>query len=288
MALIQYDNEYMRLKRVALYKPSRQELAVEDFAANMYESEPDPAKVLVEFSGIVSKLESLGVAVVVLEDREGETENTSNMVFLRDTAFVFNQTIMLANMKHQVRMAEPKKLAKLLSKTNDSYAKYIKDMLGENTMEGADIFALAPDRLCLYSGLRTSKGTESVITRSFPGTKIQAIKANITRIPQHLLGALHIVDHDLALRRRTYCKDSIKGLAFVDFDEDTEVTHGFALNVITLGPREILMPANRPRTQARIEAAGVTCHTVEINEIHKMGGGLACMALPLERESQCL
>ncbi len=288
MALVQYDNEYLRLKRVALYRPRLAEITVKDIQSHMYELSPDPTKVLKEFSGIVSKLKSLGVEVVVLEDRGAETEKTSNMIFLRDTAFVFNQTIMLANMKHQIRKAEPQKLAKLLCNNDSSYAKHIRDDLRENTMEGADLFVLSTSQLCLYSGLRTSKGTQTVLAESFPKTTIKAIKASITRIPQHLLGALHIVDEGLILRRYTYCKDSIGGFRVVDFDEGSEITNGFALNIITLGPREVLMPANRPNTQARLEAAGVKCHTVEIEEIHKMGGGLACMALPLERELQCL
>src|SRR5688572_20015403 len=113
MALIHYKNEYSQLKRVALYRPALDEIEQKDAKAAMYIDIPDPVKVLEEFDGIVEKLQSLGTEVVVLEQAEG-LPKTSNMIFLRDVAFPFRDEIVLANMKHPLRYAEPEKFKKLL------------------------------------------------------------------------------------------------------------------------------------------------------------------------------
>jgi len=57
-----------------------------------------------------------------------------------------------------------------------------------------------------------------------------------------------------------------------------------ALNFVTLGPRWILMAAGNPISQAFYEAAGITCQTVEVDELVKAAGGIGCLTGILERE----
>jgi N-dimethylarginine dimethylaminohydrolase len=97
------------------------------------------------------------------------------------------------------------------------------------------------------------------------------------------LGGVHILDKKLASRRVQYRIDQIEDYDFIDFDENEEIREGFALNIVTISPREILMPANNPNTRKKMETSGIVCHEVSVQEIHKMGGGLACMILPLWR-----
>ena len=59
---------------------------------------------------------------------------------------------------------------------------------------------------------------------------------------------------------------------------------GIALNFVTLGPQRILMSAGNPVTQAFYEEAGITCHTVEVDELLKAAGGIGCLTGILERE----
>lgn len=283
MALIHYKNEYSQLKRVALYRPAPDEIEQKDAKAAMYIDIPDPVKVLKEFDGIVEKFQSLGIEVVVLEQAEGLSK-TSNMIFLRDVAFPFRDEIVLANMKHPLRYAEPEKLKKLLLAKYPDAANLFVDLDKSISMEGADIFAIDEDLLYVYTGNRTSEGIDLALQRIFPNASVKTIEANITGVPQHILGGVHILSDKLASRRIEYCMDGIEDYEFIDFKEDAETKDGFSLNILTLAPREILMPANNPATKRRLEVNGITCHEVEVNEIHKMGGGLACMALPLYRE----
>jgi arginine deiminase len=56
-------------------------------------------------------------------------------------------------------------------------------------------------------------------------------------------------------------------------------------NVLALAPRECLMVAGNPQTQAALEAAGCIVHTYVGAEISvKGGGGPTCLTRPLWRE----
>ena len=57
-----------------------------------------------------------------------------------------------------------------------------------------------------------------------------------------------------------------------------------ALNFVTVAPRHILMPAGNPLTQEFYEFLGITCHTVEMDEIIKAAGAIGCLTGIVERE----
>jgi N-dimethylarginine dimethylaminohydrolase len=106
----------------------------------------------------------------------------------------------------------------------------------------------------------------------------------------HLDGVLAILDRDLAAiwPRRTPFKvvDTLRrrGFSFIEVEDENEAQNWLPMNFVALAPGEILMPAGAERLQARYEAAGVRCHTVDISECIKAGGGIHCMTGFLKRE----
>src|SRR5690606_4275930 len=124
MGLINYTNEYERLTKVALYRPSIEEIYQGDPQDVMYVSHPNPQKVLDEFDGIAHKFTELGVEVVLLEDTATNPEVSPNMIFLRDTAAAIGSTLVLASMKHEIRKNEPAKLQRLLLQKDPYYAEH--------------------------------------------------------------------------------------------------------------------------------------------------------------------
>jgi arginine deiminase len=56
------------------------------------------------------------------------------------------------------------------------------------------------------------------------------------------------------------------------------------MNFVALAPGEILMPSGGDNLRTKYEQAGITCHTVEIRELIKAGGGIHCMTGFLKRE----
>lgn len=278
---INYTNEFSKLKSVVLYRPAAEEIDQGPPDKSMYISIPNVQSVLEEFDGIVHKLQQLGIEVIVL-DGKGTTEPTSNMIFLRDVAFVFKSDIILARMKHDLRKNEPIKFRDLLLERNPELLSHIKE-IGHGTFEGADLIIKDNKEIMTYTGSRTTETAIEELKKVYPSTNFINIPANIDRVPQHLLGSIHIIDQRLVTRRVKYCAADLDNYKYVNFDEDDETGNGLSLNILTVGPSEVLMPKNRNKTKAILEANGITCHEIEINEIHKMGGGLACMVLPIDR-----
>jgi N-dimethylarginine dimethylaminohydrolase len=68
-----------------------------------------------------------------------------------------------------------------------------------------------------------------------------------------------------------------RGCEVLRMPDEAELGRGLALSFVTLGPAQILMPAGNPRSQAFLEAAGVRCQTVPMEELAKAAGGIACL-----------
>ena len=284
MELIKYTNEYSRLRKVAVYKPSLDEISQRDIDYSMYLEIPRPKLVLEQFEKIISRLKELEIEVIILESKKDEV-NTPNMIFLRDDAFIYGDKILLANMKHEIRRPEPKKLESLLVRLNKDFSNSFIHLDQSLSMEGADIQITSKDSLYAYIGNRTSSRIVTELPRIFRNINtIGSINADGHMVPQHFLGRMHVIDSGLAIRRIEVCNQTISHYRLIDFLENEETKNRLSLNIITIAPREILMPANNPITKSRLEKHGITCHEVELDEIHKMGGGLACMILPLVRE----
>lgn len=264
-----------------MYRHDKSEIEQSDSDTAMYLSIPDADKVLREFDGIVDKLEELGIEVSVLEGKNS-TQKTPNMIYLRDVAFVYKSDIILARMKYAVREGEPAKFLNLIREQHPELLFHIKN-IDRGNLEGADLLVKSENEILTYTGSRTSVSALKELQKVYPNVKFTNIPANIAGVPQHLLGGIHIVDRSVLTRRIKYCSTEIEQFNLIDFDEDEEVGRGFSLNILTVGPGEILMPKNRYITKAAFEANGIICHEVEIDETHKMGGGLACMILPIAR-----
>jgi arginine deiminase len=63
-----------------------------------------------------------------------------------------------------------------------------------------------------------------------------------------------------------------------------EALRRMALNFVTLGPRRILMAGGSGITQRFFESAGISCHTVAVNELVKAAGGIGCLSGVLARD----
>ena len=78
-----------------------------------------------------------------------------------------------------------------------------------------------------------------------------------------------------------YTKGSI--LIHINSDEH-EANQRSSHNYVTVGPREIIMSASAPITQAFYERHGIICHTVEVGELRKAAGAVGCLTGILQRE----
>lgn len=286
MALINYTNEFGKLKKVALYKPRINEIYQGNPSDVMYVTKPDAEKVLIEFNNVVQAFRDLGIEVVLLEDLEHPYLQTTNMIFLRDVAAIIDNKIILANMKYALRKTEPRKFKNLFMDKCKVGENVFVELPNNMTMEGADIIVCNDSKILAYAGFRTSLEAVNKIASELQLEAISIPANNIQKVPQHLLGAVHIIAPGIIARRPRYYNFDVDGFEYLDFDETNEIKRNFAMNIVTIAPMEILMPSNCPDIMRKFEENGVRCHIVDIDEIHKMGGGLACMTLPLERATR--
>ncbi len=282
MAVVNYTNEYKRLRSAVMYVPSLDEIEQKNTANAMYLSSPNPFKVIDECKNVISKLKSLKVEVIELSQVSGQPK-TNNMIYLRDVAFVFRNKIFLGFPKHSIRSSEPLKFYDLIKDKAPDIARKIV-LNDKRQMEGADLLVDGPNNILIYEEGRTSPKIRELINGEFEDVEYSNVPAKITNVPQHLLGAMHIIDKDLYCTRNKICKFNDNKKCLIKFNESYEIVDKLAMNIITIGPREILMPSGCSNTKKEFEKWGIVCHETEITEINKMGGGLACMMLPLERK----
>ena len=119
---------------------------------------------------------------------------------------------------------------------------------------------------------------------------VEVIQVDLPIGTMHFMGMLRIVDRDLAigwpLRLAHRGVDALRarGYQVALIPDETEAKVGFSLNFVTLGPREILMAAGNPKSQAFYESLGITCRTVPIGELAKAAGAIGCLSGVLWRD----
>jgi N-dimethylarginine dimethylaminohydrolase len=119
---------------------------------------------------------------------------------------------------------------------------------------------------------------------------VETLTVDLPLGTMHLMGMLRFLDRDLALvwpGRLAYAaveRLRKSGFRVLLIPDTREAMQTMALNFVTLKPRSILMAAGNPATQAMLEAEGVTCHTVAVDELVKAAGGIGCLTGILHRE----
>jgi arginine deiminase len=151
------------------------------------------------------------------------------------------------------------------------------------TMEGADFFWISESEVLISVGNRTSEDFVTSFKFFYPNLKVTLVQAAPEGIPQHILGGAHIVDKDTIIQRKSIIKHDLGFRNTILLEETDEVINGYAMNILTIAPMEIIMPAGNPKTQEIYESHGIKVHTSPAKEIGKMGGAFACMTLPMKR-----
>jgi N-dimethylarginine dimethylaminohydrolase len=280
-----YSNEYDRLESVMLHIPRRHEIEYFDPKKVMYKSIPNYEKLLEEVDAYRTKLISLGIQVYDdLYFHETEYKPFPNQIFMRDLAVIMPDSIILANPKYDIRKGEEKNLLSTLR--HWGYSGRVIQLASSATMEGADFFWVSENEVIISVGNRTNDDFITSFKFFYPNIKVTTVAAAAEGIPQHILGGAHIVDKDTIIQRRSIVKHDLGFKNIVSLEETDEVVNGYAMNILTLGPKEIIMPSGNPETKAIYENHGIKVHESPAIELGKMAGAFACMTLPIKRSSK--
>jgi len=280
-----YSNEYDKLESVMIHIPRKNEIEYFDPKRAMYKSIPNYEKLLEEVDAYKKKLISLGIFVYDdLYFHETEYNRFPNQIYMRDLAVIMPDAIILANPKYDIRKGEEKNM--LATLRHWGYSGRVIELSSRVTMEGADFFWISESEVLISIGNRTSEDFISTFKFFYPNIKVNTVAAAPEGIPQHILGGAHIVSKDTIIQRRSIVKHDLGFKNVISLDETDEVVNGYAMNIVTIGPHEIIMPEGNPETQKIYEAHGIKVHTSPAYELGKMGGCFACCSLPIKRSKK--
>jgi len=280
------DSEWLPLKSVLLHRPGGELEATSESPTDSLMLEGiDPIAIPLQHDAMAQLYRSLGVSVSYVQP---PTLPPPNQLFAADLFVMTPQGAILGRPASVVRAGEERWVAQALSGMG---IPILRSVWGEGTFEGADLMWLARDTALLAQGLRTNSQGAAQVQSALRELGIRTVSTHLPPGTMHLMGQLRIVDRDLAVGwPGRLPQDAVEALETNGFQvaflpDQSEARGGFALNVVVLGPREILMPAGNPNTQSFYEELGIACRTVEVGEIGKAAGSIGCLTGVLERES---
>ncbi len=276
-------NEWSRLTAVLLHHPGPELTTSTDPNAALMLEPLDLTRAQAQHEAIAQAYRDAGVTVYYLNAERP----SPNQMFMADLFFMTPEGAVLARPASSVRAGEERQAAHRLA---DLGIPIVRSVSGYGTFEGADAMWLDEQTVILGRGLRTNDEGAVQVTAVLNQMGVQVIQVDLPYGTMHLMGMLRLVDRDLALawphrlvhRGVEMLRERGYEVAFIP--DAAEAEWGHALNVVTLAPRRVLMTAHAPVTQAFYESLGITCQTVEIDELVKAAGAIGCLTGVLMRE----
>jgi N-dimethylarginine dimethylaminohydrolase len=279
------SSECGTLRAVLLRRPGPELDEISDFDAVQMRADLDPARARAQHDDLVAAYESHDVTVHLVENGRPDKPNS---FFIRDLMLMTPEGAIIARPASTVRAGEERFVAEALGRLG---VPILMTVNGAGTFEGADVSWVDKDLCFLAEGLRTNEEGARQVERMLREIGVnEVVRIGLPYGAMHLDGLLNFLDRDLAVvwPRRTPYKIiqtlRARGFRLIDIEDDVAAQNLLPLNFVAIAPEEILMPAGGNLMRAKYEAAGVTCHTVEIGELIKAGGGIHCMTGFLKRD----
>ncbi len=270
------DSEYGVLRRVLLHRPG-DEISVDDPNGAQMLDRVDPGRAGEQHDAIADAYRSHGVEVCLVD---APVETLPNQMFMADLFAMTPEGAILARPASEVRAGEEAVAASALLGVG---VPLLRSVSGTGTFEGADLMWLSPSHVLVGRGLRTNAAAIAQVTAVLADMGVRATAVDMPAGTMHLMGMLRILDRDLAVAWPTrLAAAAVEALQAEGYEvhflpDNDEALRGFALNGVALGPRRFLMAAGNPVTQSFYEALGVTCTTVEVDELAKASGAIGCL-----------
>lgn len=279
------QNEWSLLKSVLMHRPG-EEIApsATDHNAIQMLAPLDLAKAQDEHDAMAQAYRDQGVTVHYVDPKGTPSPN---QMFCADLAVMTPQGAILARPASTVRAGEERQIARRLA---DLGMPIVKTLTGTATFEGADLMWLNEGEVVIGRGLRTNQEAIDQIATLLAETGVKTHAFDMPFGTMHFMGMLRIVDKDLVIAwpRRTPHAAVVKMMAsgyevaFAPNEEELKQNHAF--NIVTLGPRRIMMVAGNPVTQAFYESLGIETVVVAAHELGKAAGAAGCLTGVLHRE----
>lgn len=277
-------NEWASLRAVLLHQPGAEWDNLPDADAAQMLTLPAAAVARAQHQALAAAYAAAGVTVCYIEPSQTPPPN---LLFAADLFFMTPEGAIVGRPASTVRAGEERWVARRLA---DLGIPILRTIRGDAVFEGADAIWLDAQTVLLGLGRRTNAAGAAQVTAALAELGVTTLYTELPAAAMHLMGQLRLVDGDLALawpdRLAANAIAALRArgyqLAFVP--DEMEAAQRGALNVVPLGPRQVLMPTDCPHTQQFYEAHGIACHTTPVSELLKAAGGIACLTGILWRD----
>ena len=209
-------------------------------------------------------LRSLAVDVITLKDEA----DLPDSVFVEDVALVLDDCAIMLNPGASSRRPEVASVEEALAPYREIYR-----IQPPATVDGGDILTVGKT---VYVGL-SSRSTEEAIDQM----KVILEPCGYQVRPVRVTGCLHLksavtqVGKDMLLINPEWVfKGDFPGMKFIEVD----LSEPYAANAV-LVDGTIIYPSSFPKTQAKLQAAGIRMVNVDADELAKAEGALTCCSL---------
>jgi N-dimethylarginine dimethylaminohydrolase len=250
----------------------------------------DPARAAAQHAELARIVADSGAEIHWLPSPD---DGLSDAVFVQDPSFVTRQGAVLLNMGKALRRAEPELHAACYEQLG---VPLIGRLTGEATVEAGDCFWLDAQTLAVGRGARTNQAGIAALSDILRphGISVQAYDLPYWTGPAaclHLMSLVSPLGPDIALihapllPHALWAEMTARGWTLLNAPEDEFVaSNGLSLNVLALGPRDLVMIDGFPRTRALMEAAGCRVQVFEGDALCiACEGGPTCLTRPVLR-----
>lgn len=275
--------EWSPLKEILLHRPGAELAAIADPNGAQMLGALDANLVRQQHDALAEAFRASGVTVHYIDPAEPPPPN---LMFAADLLFMTPEGAILGRPASTVRAGEERLVARCLAELG---IPILRSVRGTGTFEGADAAWLEPRTVLLAGGLRTNSEGVAQVEALLHEMDMTVIRVGLPHGTMHLMGQLRFADQHLAVawpgRVPHAAVEALRarGYSVIFLPDEDEARHGMALNFVTLGPGQILMPAGNSITQAFYEQAGIACHAVQVDELLKAAGGIGCLTGILRR-----
>jgi N-dimethylarginine dimethylaminohydrolase len=251
-----------------------------DYAINPWmdvDSPVDPERALAQWDTLERTLVAAGAAV----ERIAQLPEAPDMVYAMNYGLVDGDHVALTRFRHAERAVEADAAEWWFGEAGIRTSRVADADAG--AFEAGDAF-LVGDALLVADGPRTDRATHDILSRTL-GVRVAPVGVvhpalyhlDLSLCPLDERRAIVAPDAWDAAGRATVAAHVPEPLV-LDLDE----AFTFAANSIVVGD-VVVMPAGVPvRVTRQLERWGFTVATVDVSELHKGGGSVRCMTLPLD------
>lgn len=250
----------------------------------------DPARADAQHAELAQIVQNSGAQVHWMPS---DDDGLSDAVFVQDPSFVTRHGAVILNMGKALRRGEPD-LHAAVYKALD--VPVIGRLNGDQTVESGDCFWLDPQVLAVGRGARTNQAGITAlgdILRPY-GIEVQAYDLPWWAGPEaclHLMSLVSPLGPDIALIHAPLLPYALwsdmtaRGWTLLQAPEDEFLASGgLSLNVLALGPRDLVMVDGFPKTRHLMEQAGCRVQVFAGDALCiACEGGPTCLTRPVLR-----